>query len=46
MIISNNAIEDLSKIKPKSKAEMFNVNGLGATKIARYGDELLRIING
>jgi len=46
MIISNNAIEDLVRLRPESKAEMYQVNGLGEKKIEKYGDELLCIING
>lgn len=44
MILSNNAIEDLVKLRPSSKIAMHNVNGLGEMKIAKYGDELLKII--
>jgi ATP-dependent DNA helicase RecQ len=46
MIISNKAIEELAKYKPQSKAEMFSINGLGESKIGKYGDELLKIICG
>lgn len=46
MILSNKAIEDLANIKPQSKAEMYNVSGMGDLKIAKYGDEILRVING
>lgn len=46
MIISNNAIDDLVRIRPSSKVELLNVNGLGDMKIAKYGDEILKIING
>lgn len=46
MIISNQAIEDLVKLRPSTKVELLNVNGLGEMKIAKYGDEILKIING
>ena len=46
MIISNKAIEDLIVQRPQSKVELLNVNGLGDAKIAKYGEELLKIING
>ncbi len=45
MIISNRAIEELAKYRPKSKAEMFSINGLGTSKIEKYGDEILKIIS-
>ena len=46
MIISNTAVDDLVRIRPSNKVELLNVNGLGDAKIAKYGDELLKIING
>ena len=46
MILSNAAVEGLAKVRPQSKAEMYQVNGLGEMKIAKYGDELLKLING
>ncbi len=46
MIITNNAIEELAKFKPQSKTELFNINGLGTMKIAKFGDEILKIICG
>jgi superfamily I DNA/RNA helicase len=46
MIISNKAIDELVMLKPSSKGELFNINGLGEVKIAKYGDEILKIING
>lgn len=46
MILSNSAIDDLAMFRPQNKLEMRQVNGMGEVKIARYGDELLRIING
>jgi superfamily I DNA/RNA helicase len=46
MIISNTAIDDIVKIMPQSKVELLNVKGLGSMKIAKYGEEILRIVNG
>ncbi len=46
MVISNKAIEDLVSQRPSNKVELLNVNGLGGSKIAKYGEEILRIING
>jgi superfamily I DNA/RNA helicase len=46
MIISNQALEDLSKIKPSNKTEMMSARGMGSMKVAKYGDEILKIING
>ena len=46
MIISNQAIEEISKFRPMNKNELIEINGIGEVKIAKYGDEILRIING
>jgi superfamily I DNA/RNA helicase len=46
MIISNSAIDDLVRLKPQNKIQMQNISGMGDIKIAKYGDELLKIING
>jgi superfamily II DNA helicase RecQ len=46
MVISNKAIDDLVSQRPSSKVELLNINGLGDVKIAKYGDEILKIING
>ncbi len=46
MIISNQALEDLAIIKPSNKAEMVQAKGMGEMKIAKYGDELLKVIRG
>lgn len=46
MILSNAAIDELAKYKPSSKAKMFNIKGMGSVKIAKYGDEILKIICG
>ena len=46
MIISNKAIDDLVIQRPQNKVQLHNINGLGDIKIAKYGDDLIRIING
>ena len=46
MIMSNQALEDLAKIKPTNKAEMMAARGMGSLKVAKYGDGILKVING
>lgn len=46
MIMSNQALEDLAIIKPSNKAEMVQAKGMGEMKIAKYGDEILKVIRG
>lgn len=45
MIISNTCIEELSKRQPKYKEDLFYINGLGESKINKFGSEILEIIN-
>lgn len=46
MIISNKSIDELAQHMPTSKISLQQINGLGDIKIAKYGDEILKIING
>ena len=46
MILSNSTIEGLAKVMPQNKGEMYQITGLGESKIAKYGNEILAIING
>lgn len=46
MVFSNSAVDDIVRIRPSSKDDLLLVNGLGPQKIAKYGDEILKIVNG
>lgn len=46
MIVNNTAIDEICRFKPQSKKELLNIKGLGDLKIAKYGDEILKLING
>lgn len=46
MVISNNAIDDICLKLPRTKLDLQAINGLGDVKIAKYGDEILRLVNG
>ncbi|MCA9496909.1 MAG: HRDC domain-containing protein, partial [Nanoarchaeota archaeon] len=41
MIISNTCIEELSKRQPKHKDDLYYINGLGKSKINKFGAEIL-----
>ncbi len=45
MIISNDAIEDIAKLNPQTKTQLYNAKGMGEGKISKYGEEILSIIN-
>jgi len=46
MVFSNAEMETLIKANPKSKNELHNVKGFGDKKVEKYGEEILKIING
>ncbi len=46
MVVSNKAIDEISSRKPMSKDELLQINGLGEMKVAKYGDEIIRIVSG
>lgn len=46
MIISNTAIEEIATYLPQTKQELLQIKGLGDIKVAKYGNEILEIING
>ena len=45
MIFTNEMLDALTNIKPKSKEELLNIKGFGDKKVEQYGDEILFIIN-
>lgn len=45
-IFNNEELELLIQSKPKTKAELLKVKGFGVKKVEKYGDEILRIVNG
>jgi len=46
IVFSNAEMETLIKANPKSKNELHNVKGFGEKKVEKYGEEILKIING
>jgi superfamily I DNA/RNA helicase len=46
MIFPNTTLEELVSKMPQSKSELFHISGLGPTKIAKYGDEIIEVITG
>ena len=46
MIISNSTIDEVVRLKPKTKDDLLNISGFGPTKVMKYGEDILRIING
>ena len=46
MILHDATITDLDTKKPLTRKDLEGIYGLGPMKIKKYGDELLKIING
>ncbi len=44
MVFSNTTLMDMAQRKPKTKAQMLKVNGVGELKLKRYGDAFLNAI--
>ena len=45
MIFNNAEMDDLIEKNPKTKEELLKVKGFGQTKVDKYGDEILKILN-
>ena len=46
MILHDKTITDICVMMPMTVEDLSNVHGLGPTKIQKYGDDILREING
>lgn len=45
-IFDNKQMEDLVAKHPRTKEELLAIYGFGPKKVEKYGDEILRILNG
>lgn len=43
-ILSNKALEELVKFKPRTKEQMLTIHGIGLVKYDKYGEDFLRIL--
>ena len=44
VVFSNATLLDMAQRKPKTRAQMLKVNGVGELKLERYGDAFLNVI--
>lgn len=44
MIYKNTELDDLVRIKPKTKSELLSIKGFGNNKVHKYGGDIIRII--
>lgn len=45
MIITNSDIEAIAKVRPSRIEDFFGLKGFGERKIARYGEEIIALLN-
>ena len=45
-IYNNEMMEEIIKLKPKTKEELISIKGLGPVKIEKYGQDIVDIIRG
>lgn len=45
MIIQNPVLKRIAEEMPKSKSELMSIKGMGETKVEKYGDDILKILN-
>ena len=44
IVFSDATLSELAKVKPKNARNMLTINGIGDTKLARYGQPFLELI--
>jgi len=45
VICHNSQLIEIAKIKPQTVDELFKIKGLGESKIAKYGDDIIAVLN-
>ncbi len=46
VIFNDRTLEELANVRPRTFGELQRINGIGPSKIERYGDQILAIIDG
>jgi ATP-dependent DNA helicase RecQ len=46
IVFSDATLRDLARHRPTTRDELLTIHGIGAKKVAEYGDDLLAEING
>ena len=45
VIFPDTSLIEMAKIKPKDKVEFAKINGVGPSKLEKYSDEFISVIN-
>ena len=46
VIFSDRTLIDIARLRPRSRSELLLANGVGDSKVERYGDAVLRVVRG
>jgi DNA helicase-2/ATP-dependent DNA helicase PcrA len=45
VVLSNATVAEIAKAQPRNPRELSRISGIGPTKLERYGEDILRIVN-
>lgn len=45
-ILTNRALNGVATVKPRNLEQLSNINGVGLSTVSRFGEEIIRIVNG
>lgn len=45
-ILTNHALNGVATVKPRNLEQLSNINGVGLSTVSRFGEEIIRIVNG
>jgi len=45
VVLSNATVAEIATARPRNPRELSRISGIGPTKLERYGDDILRIVN-
>jgi superfamily II DNA helicase RecQ len=45
VVLSNATVAEIASAQPRNPRELSRISGIGPTKLERYGEDILRIVN-
>jgi len=45
VVLSNATVAEIASARPRNPRELSRISGIGPTKLDRYGEDILRIVN-
>ena len=46
VVFTDATLEAIAELRPKTRAELAGIGGVGAAKLERYADDVLRLVSG